>query len=128
MSFGEETQETNKENQDVDKDVLYILYGTLTESQIHKDIDDHIHEDVEIDIVMGDGDVVNAHDHAREDGKTLCEDVISKDKSLLMGWVINRKVYELFTKGTQSIDDMTPYNDEDFDLIGLDMKKVINDK
>lgn len=34
----------------------------------------------------------------------------------------------LFTKRTQYIDDMTPHEDEDFDLSGLDMKQVVTDK
>lgn len=57
--------------------------------------------------------------------ETLCEDVVSKYESLLLFCAINSKVYGLFTNVTQSINDaqteVTPHEDEDFDLIGLNV-------
>lgn len=55
-----------------------------------------------------------------EDVETLCEDMISKDKSLLVFCSLDRKVCGLFTKDTQSID-------EDFDLNSLDMKQIVTE-
>lgn len=106
MSVGEEFQESNIGNQDIYKDVSDILQDMLTKY--------HIHEDVEVDYAKGDGGVVNTHDHI----KTLCEDMISKDESLLL-------VYVLFSKGTQYINDMTPHNDKVFDPIGFDIEQVV---
>lgn len=126
--FGEETQETNMENQDDDKDVLDILYDMLKESKMYKENDDYIHEDVEEDIVIANDDVVKNHDHAVEDEQTMCEDVISKGESLILVCVLNRKVYRLFQKGIQFIDDITPHNEEDYNFNGLDMGKVVAQK
>lgn len=159
--FGKETQETKMRNQYVDKDVPDILYDMLTNSQFHKenndvtfennfvsDDDHHVHEDVEIDIVVAHLGVVNNHndkvkfaskgkkDHAVEDVdkdvETLWKDVESNDEIIFLGCAINRKVYLLFIKGTQYIDDvhsdMNPLEDEYFDLIGLDIQQVIADK
>ncbi|CAI8595117.1 unnamed protein product [Vicia faba] len=106
--FGEETHETNMGNQDDDKDVLDILYDMLTKSQMHKENGDHVHEDVKVDTVIANDGVVNNYDHAIDDVETTCEDVISKDESLLLVCDANRKVYRFYLKGTQSIDDMTP--------------------
>lgn len=92
-------------NQDVEKDGADILFDMLTKSQMSKDNNDH---DVDME--------------------TLYEDVICKDESLLVVYAINIKVSRLFTKGTQSIDDMTPPINEDFDLIDLDMEHVVTDK
>ncbi|CAI8595092.1 unnamed protein product [Vicia faba] len=99
MGFDEETQETNMGNQDGDKYVPYILLYMLTESQMHKKNDDHVHEDVEVDIVLANNDVINNHDHVVEDLETMCEDVIN---------VI--------------------VNSEDFDLIGLNVDLVVTEK
>lgn len=68
--------------------------------------------------------------------KILCEDVVSSNESICLGCVINNKVYKLFTKGTQYTNvvfndvqtEMTHYEDEDFDLIGLDVKLVVAGK
>ncbi|CAI8612608.1 unnamed protein product [Vicia faba] len=57
-----------------DKNVAHIQYEMLTESQVHKENDDHVHEDVEVYISIDDGGV-NNHDHAFEDVKTLGEGV-----------------------------------------------------
>lgn len=46
----------------------------------------------------------------------LCEDMVSKNESLLLVCAYNNKVY---------IDDTTPLNDEDYDPMGLDMEQVI---
>lgn len=121
-------------NQDVNKDVLDIMSDMLIESQIHNENDDvtpknnyvsddeHVHEDVEVDTVVTHVGVANNH------VETLRKDVIGKDESLLLICAINSRVYRLFTKGTQSIDDTTPHNYEYFDPIGLDMERVITDK
>lgn len=76
--FTEETQETNLGNQDVDKDMPDIMFDILeAESQTQKENDDVIlgngyvsdddlvHEDVEINIVVAHGVVVNNHDEKR---------------------------------------------------------------
>lgn len=119
----EETREANLGNQDVDKYVLNIMSDMLTKSQMHKN-DDHICENFEVDTLIANHGVVINHDHAVEDVETLCEDVIIKDESLLL---INSKEYKLFTKGTQSINDTTPCNHKDFDLIGHVVEFVIGD-
>lgn len=77
MFVDKETQETNLGNQDVDKDVADILSDKLTESQRHKESDDYIHENVEVDTAMGYGDVVNTHDHAWEDVENNVSDNIN---------------------------------------------------
>lgn len=100
----------------------------LTWSQIHKENNYHIHEDVEVDTAIGDGDVVNTHDHAGEGVETLYEYVRSKDENLLGVYFINSKVYGLVSKGTMSLDDKTPHNNEDFNLSGLDMEQFMIDK
>lgn len=41
-------QETNLRNLDGDKDVTDIMYNMLIDPQVHKDNDDHIHEDIEV--------------------------------------------------------------------------------
>lgn len=124
-SFGKETQETNLGIQDVDKYVPDIMYDMLTMSQIYKEKDDvthennfisddnHVHEDVEVDIIVANVGVVNNHDDKRKyasKGKkdnaiqdmeknvnTLCEDVVSDDESISLGCVANSKIYRLFT-------------------------------
>ncbi|KAL5079391.1 hypothetical protein RYX36_007812, partial [Vicia faba] len=83
MGFDEETRETNMGNQDGDKYVPYILLYMLTESQMHKKNDDHVHEDVEVDIVIANNDDINNHDHVVEDLETINyatdkDDVIKK--------------------------------------------------
>ncbi|CAI8608098.1 unnamed protein product [Vicia faba] len=101
--FGEETQESNMENQNIDKYVPNILSDMLErEYQIHKENDgeinennfvsDDVHEDVEGDTRVTHVGVVNNHDEKRNfasKGKqdhivedveknieTLCEDVL----------------------------------------------------
>lgn len=130
----------------------------LTESQINKDNDDGplriipiiviYHEHAKVDIVVAHVGVVNKYNEKRKyalkgkedcaieevekDAKTLCEDVVSNDESIFMGCVVNSRVYRLFTNGTQSIYDvinrMTPREDEDFDVIGLDVEQVVANK
>lgn len=53
--------------------------------------------------------------------QTLCEDMIIKDESLR----VVCKVCGLFSNGAQSIDDMTPLNDEYCDPMGLDIEQVV---
>lgn len=77
---------------------------------------------------MDDDGVVNTQDHAGEYVETLRKHVISKYESLHLVCAFNKKVYIFFTKGKQPINDMTPHNDEDFRLIGLDMEQVVIDK
>ncbi|CAI8583570.1 unnamed protein product [Vicia faba] len=69
----EETQEFTLGSQDDDKYVSYISSKMLTGSQMHKENDDHIHEDVEDDHVIPNGGVDNNHDHAIVNEVTLCE-------------------------------------------------------
>lgn len=80
MSIGEESPKFNMGNQDVNIVVPAILSDMLTKSQRLKENDNHIHEDVEVDSTKVDYGVVNTHDHV----DTLCEDMISKDESLLV--------------------------------------------
>ncbi|CAI8586784.1 unnamed protein product [Vicia faba] len=63
---GEDSQKTKLSTSGGDKDVPDILYNMLTEPQVHKENNDHVHEDVKVD----DG-VVNNHNHAFEYVKTL---------------------------------------------------------
>lgn len=98
-----------------------ILPNILTESQKLKKNDDHINKEVEVDYAKGDSGVVNTLDHA----ETLCENMISEDESLRVVCAIDNKVCGLFTKGTQSIYDMTPHKDEVCDLSGLVIDKVV---
>ncbi|CAI8588388.1 unnamed protein product [Vicia faba] len=60
---------------DGDKDVTDIPYDMLKEPQVHKVNKNHVHEDSEVDSAITNGDVVNNHDHALEDVKTLSEGV-----------------------------------------------------
>lgn len=72
--FGEETWETNMGNSGVDKDVSDILSYILAESPIHKENDDetlennyvtgneHVHEYIEVNIVITHVGFVNNHD------------------------------------------------------------------
>lgn len=58
MSYGEDSQETRLSSPDDDKDVPDILTNMLIKSQVPKENDDQVHEDV------GDiGDSTNNHDH-----------------------------------------------------------------
>ncbi|KAI5433741.1 hypothetical protein KIW84_020851 [Lathyrus oleraceus] len=66
--------------------------------------------------------------HTVKDVATWGEEVRSKDESVLLVCDVNNKEYGLFTKGTKSIKDMSPHNNEDVDLSGLAMKQVIIDK
>lgn len=58
---------------------------------------------------------------------TLGEKVRSNNESILLVCDINNE-YVLFTSGTQFVNDMSPRNNEDVDLSGLDMKQVVTDK
>lgn len=95
----------------------------LSKFQRLKNNDHHIHENIKVDSVKGNG-IVNTHDHI----KTLCEDMICKDESLFLVYAYISKVYGLFTNGTRFIVHMTPLNDEDYDYIDLDMVQVVTDK
>lgn len=108
MHVNEKSKESNLEIQDVDKYVPNILYDMLTKFQMLKDDDVHILVDVEVGTTVTNcGGVIN-HDHAVEDMETLWEDVII----LPLVCAIKSKVYGLFNKGTQSINDIYPFNDE----------------
>ncbi|CAI8595306.1 unnamed protein product [Vicia faba] len=74
--FGEETQETTMGSQDYNKDVLDISFDMLIEYQMCKENDNHIHEYVEVSIVITNGGVYENHVHVVEDEETLCEDVL----------------------------------------------------
>lgn len=116
--FTDDTQKTNMGNQDVDKYVSDILSDMLeTESKIHKENDDiipennylsddeHVHEYVEVDIVVARGSVINNHNEKRKyaskgknghvvedvvkDVETLCEHVVSNDEIIFLGCVVN---------------------------------------
>lgn len=152
--FVDDTEESNLENQCVDKDVPYILFNMLTESQSHKEDedvilennfvsgDDHVREDVEVDTVVAHGGGVNNYgekrkfsskgkkDHTVEDMEktieTLCEDRVG----IFLGCVVKKNVYKLFSKGSQSIYDaqtkINPHEDKYFDPINHDVEQVIN--
>lgn len=111
MSISEQTRETNRRNQDVD--VSYILSNMLTESQMHKENNEHVHEEV---------------DHV-VDVETLCEDVISKDKTYSLVMLLIARYMDYLQKArTQSIGDMISLNDEEIDLIDLAMEQVFTNK
>lgn len=95
--FGEQTRETNFGNLDVDKDVSDILSDMLTESQIHKESDDVIHEN----------NLMSDDDHVNED--------VEADSVVSYGCVVNDF-------------EMTSHEDEDFNLIGINVKQVVADK
>ncbi|CAI8619253.1 unnamed protein product [Vicia faba] len=96
------------ENQDADKDVPGILSDMLTESQIYKENDDvtsenntmsdddHVQENIEVDIVVAHGGVVNNHDEKikpASKGKKdhAVKDVVINDENISMGCDINSK-------------------------------------
>lgn len=87
--------------------MLDIMSDMLTESQMHKKDVEHLHDYVEVCTSITNGACVININHSLEDMETLCDNVISKDESLLLLYASNSKVYGLFTKSTQSIDDMT---------------------
>lgn len=97
MSFYKETQESNLGIQNNDNDVSNILYDMLTQSQIHKENDDH--EFVEVDSIVSNEDVFNNHEHTVKDMDTWGEEVISKDESVLLVCDVNNNEYELFYQG-----------------------------
>lgn len=51
--------------QNDDNDVSNILYDMLTQSQIHKENDDH--EAVEVDTIVSNENVINNHEHTVKD-------------------------------------------------------------
>lgn len=70
----------------------------LTKSQLLKQNDDHVHEDGEVGTAITNGRGVTNINHVVEDVETLCDNVISKDESLLLGCA--NKMYEVFIEGT----------------------------
>ena len=83
-------------NTDGDNDVSVIMSNMLDDYQVHKDVDELSHEDIEGDILITD---VDCHDHALKDVKTHGQSVICKNEVILL----------IFT----SKNDMSPQNDED---------------
>ncbi|CAI8605693.1 unnamed protein product [Vicia faba] len=68
-----------------------ILSDMLKWSQMYKENDDHVHEDVEVETVIANDGIVNNHDHEVENVETTCGEVISKDGNLRMVCSVNRK-------------------------------------
>lgn len=95
----------------------------LTESQVYKEVDGH--EDVKDDNGLTD-DSDDYHDHAFEYVKNLVNGAIYKNENILLNCVTNSKKLRLISKNTQSIDDMSPHNDEDQSLIGSNEKQVVS--
>lgn len=93
MSSSEDSSETNLRSRDGDKDVSDFMFDMLTKYQVHKESDDHVHEDIEVlTVASNDGDIGN-HDHALENVQTLIEGVISKNESILLVYATNCKEY-----------------------------------
>lgn len=93
MSSGEDSQETHSRSQDGDKDVSNFMSDMLTKYQVHKESDDHFHEDVEVVTAASNSGGIDNHDHALEDMQTLIEGVISKNESILLVCATNYKEY-----------------------------------
>lgn len=68
-------------NQDDNKDVPDILFDMLIGSQMHKENDDHVYENVKVDTIIANDGVVDNHDHEVEYMETMCKDVINKDEN-----------------------------------------------
>ncbi|CAI8604407.1 unnamed protein product [Vicia faba] len=100
MSYGDDSYETNLRNPYGDKHVPGIMSDMLTNSQVHKENDNHDHKYVEVDITISYGGFVNNHDHAFEDVKTMVKGEISKNESIQMICTSNSKEYKLIIKGT----------------------------
>lgn len=98
----------------------------LTQSQVHKENDDH--EAIEVDIIVSNGDVINNHEHKVKYVKTWGEEGRIKDESVPLDCDVNNKEYGLFTNDTQIVNDMSPHNREDVDITGIAMKQVVTDK
>ncbi|CAI8609156.1 unnamed protein product [Vicia faba] len=114
MSYGEESQQINLRNPDSDKDVEDIMSDMLTESQVHKENDDHDHEDVEDAIVIFDGGVFNYHDHAFEDVKALGEGVNESSCTTIDLLCTMDKLTKFHDKSTHEKDHVVKVN-ENFD-------------
>lgn len=76
MSYGEDPHETRFTNTDGDNNVSIIMSNMLEEYQVHKEVNDLSHEDVEGDSVIAD---VDSHDHTFKDMKIHVQIVICKN-------------------------------------------------
>lgn len=109
MSFGEYSQKTRLTNTDGDNDVSVIMSNMLDDYQVHKEVCELSHEDIEGDSVITG---VDYHDHALKDVKTHGQSVICKNEVILL----------IFT----SKNDMSPQSDEDQSISGDSEKHVVS--
>lgn len=121
MSYREYSHETRLNSPDDDNIVPYIMSNILTKSQVHKENDDHVHEEVEIDASIDNGGVITNHDHALGDLKTLGEILISKDAILILVCATKRKQYILTTP-----KDKYAHFEENFDVEQITAVKLRN--
>lgn len=105
--------------------------------------DDHVHEDVEVDIVVAHVRVVNNHnnnkkyaskgkkDHVVEDMekdvKTLCEDVVSSNESIFLECSINNMVYIVFNKHIKSMMGFIKVFVNEFQIEVEDVEEGVKD-
>lgn len=64
-----------------------ILFNILTKSQVHKENDEQVHEDVEVDATRDKDGGMDNHD------KTLNEEVISKNDNIILVCTTKSKEY-----------------------------------
>lgn len=70
-----DSQKSGLRNPHGDKNVLVIMSNMLSESQVHKEVDGHVHEVVEVD-----NGIADDSDLSLEDVKTQGQSVICKNK------------------------------------------------
>lgn len=73
MYSSEYSHETKLSSYDGDKYAPNIRSNILTKSQVHKESDDRVHEDVEFVTSVANGGGIDNHDHALEDVQTHSE-------------------------------------------------------
>lgn len=89
-----------------DNNVSVIMFNMLSVSQVCKEVDSHVHEDLE-----DDNGITDDSDHDIEDVKTLVNEAICKNQSILLDYG----------------DDMSPHNNEDLSLINKDEEKSVSE-
>lgn len=99
MSSGKDSQESRLSSPDGDNNVPYLLSNILTKSQVHKENDDQVHEDVEADTTRAKDDGMDNHD------QKLIEGMVSKNEINLLICATNSKKQKLITLGSQSVND-----------------------
>lgn len=112
MLHDEYSQNSGLRSSDDDNDVSDIMYIMLVKYHVHKEVDGHNHENVKADDGITDNSDDN-HNKDLEDMKTLSNGVIYNNENIILDYVTHNMKLRVISKNTQSMDDMSPHNDEE---------------